>query len=206
MAIERAETQSVPSAAATEPAGPTPRLFTVDEYYKMAEVGILRPDERVELIEGKIIEMPAIGPRHAFNVRRLSRLFNDRVGDRAEVHSQSPIKLADGAEPQPDVAVVHLDPSEPKAYESRHPMTGETLLVIEVADTTLDYDLGEKALMYARHEIIEVWVVDLQGHDVVVHREPRPDGYVNVRTMTPGESINPLAFQDVTFTIDEILG
>src|SRR3954464_5490174 len=98
MAIQPAaqsEHQERPAA----PIEPTPRLFTVDEYYKMAEAGILRPDERVQLIEGKIITMPAIGSRHAYNVRRLMRLFDARVRDRAGVHSQSPIRLANGGEP-----------------------------------------------------------------------------------------------------------
>src|SRR4051795_13691837 len=112
MALERA-TEIVPSEAAavsdhrtSDADGSTPRLFTVDEYYKMAEAGILRPDERVQLIEGKIITMPAIGSRHAYNVRRLMRLFDARVRDRAGVHSQSPIRLANGGEPEPDVAIV----------------------------------------------------------------------------------------------------
>src|SRR5829696_1085035 len=129
MAIGQA-TESVPNEAASSPEGPALRLFTVDEYDKMAEVGILRPDERVQLIEGKIITMPAIGPRHAFNVRRLTRLFEDRVGDRAEIHSQTPIRLASGGMPEPDVAVVAFDPADPKAYESRHPGPAETLLVL----------------------------------------------------------------------------
>src|SRR4051812_37746593 len=120
MAIERA-TETVPSEAAAvsdartgDAYGPTPRLFTVDEYYKMAEAGILRPDERVQLIEGKIIEMPAIGPRHAYNVERLRELFSDRIGARAIIRSQNPIRLANGAEPEPDLALVHRDPTDPK--------------------------------------------------------------------------------------------
>jgi len=205
MAIERAETESVPSVAAPEPAGPTPRLFTVDEYYKMAEVGILRPDERVQLIEGKIIEMPAIGPRHAFNVTRLTGLLFVRLGERALVRAQNPIRLANGAEPDPDVAAISPHPN-PKEFETRHPEASESLLIVEVADTTLAFDLGEKALMYAAHGVSELWVVDLQGHEVVVHREPSADGYASVRRLPRGEAIRPLAFPDVTFTVDEILG
>src|SRR5687767_8810327 len=139
----------VAEEAAHGPEEPRPRLFTVDEYYKMAEVGILRPDERVQLIEGTIFEMPAIGPRHAYNVNRLTRMFWVTLGDRGEVRNQSPVRLAIRAEPEPDIAVVTAHPDNPKAYESRHPTTEETLLVVEVADSTLSFDLGEKARMYA---------------------------------------------------------
>src|SRR5215210_4653603 len=92
-------------AAAQEP---QPRLFTVDEYHKMAEAGILRPDEKVQLIEGKIVSMPPIGPRHSFRVTRLSRMLTARVGDNTDIRSQNPIRLANGAEPEPDVAVVTI--------------------------------------------------------------------------------------------------
>jgi Uma2 family endonuclease len=185
---------------------PSPRLFTVDEYYKMAEVGILAPDERVQLIEGEIIEMPPIGPRHAFNVDRLAELLHARLAERARIRSQNPIRLAPGAEPEPDVAVVKPHPAQPRVYASRHPGPDDALLIIEIADSTLSFDLGDKAAMYANHGVVELWVLDLLDDRLVVHREPTPSGYVNVRTVTRGESVSALAFPDVTFTADEILG
>ena len=114
MAIRRAP-QSVTGDLLEVDQEPTLRLFTVDEYYKMAEVGILRPDERVQLIEGKIVQMPPIGPRHAFNVDRLTDLIRGNVGNRARVRSQNPVRLASGAEPEPDVAVVRSDSANPSA-------------------------------------------------------------------------------------------
>lgn len=198
----RIATVEAPSPAAE----PTPRLFTVDEYYKMAEVGILRPDERVQLIEGIIVQMPAIGPRHAYNVNRITRLFLVAVGESVDIRNQSPVRLSNGAEPEPDIAIVVAHPESPKTYESRHPTSEETLLAVEIADSTLTFDLGEKALMYALHGVADLWVVDLQGDRVVVHRDPTPDGYASVRTLTRGETISPLSFPDITFTVDEILG
>ena len=205
MAIRRAS-GSITEAAARDDQEPTPRLFTVDEYYKMAEVGILRPDERVQLIGGTIITMPPIGPRHAYNVEGLAELFRDRVRGRARVRTQQPIRFAPRAEPEPDVALVRFDPANPRLYASRHPGVDDTFVVVEVADSTLAYDLGEKAQMYASHNVLDLWVVDLPGDRVVVHREPTPDGYASVTTSTRGMTITALAFPDVTFTADEILG
>jgi Uma2 family endonuclease len=173
------------------PEEPRPRLFTVDEYYKMAEVGILGPDERVQLIDGMIIQMPPIEPRHAHNVNRLTQLLLLRVGDRGNVRNQSPVRLAIGAEPEPDVAVVVAHSDNPKTYELRHPTAEETLLVIELADSTRSFDLGEKADMYASHGVTDLWVVDLRDDHVVVHQEPTPKGYAKVTTMSRGEAINP---------------
>jgi Uma2 family endonuclease len=205
MAIPRA-TEAKPGQAEATPSEPRPRLFTVDEYYKMAEVGILRPDERVQLIEGKIIEMPSIGPRHAYNVTRLAKFFTARLGDTVDVRTQNPIRLASGAEPEPDLAIVMLDPADPKAFESRHPGPAETLLVLEVADSTLSFDLGEKAQMYADHGVADYWVLDLMGHRVVVHRDPTPEGYESVIPFESGGTISLSVIRDVTFTVDEILG
>ena len=192
--------------APTPTVEPTPRLFTVDEYYKMAEVGILRPDEKVQLVEGIIVQMPAICPRHAFNVGRVTRLLGGRLGERAEIRTQNPIHLSDGSEPEPDVALVQPHADESRTYEKRHPTPEETFLVVEIADSTLSFDLGTKAASYARHGVGELWVIDLQGHVLVVHREPTAEGYARFDTLARGDSISPLAFPDVTFTVDEVLG
>jgi Uma2 family endonuclease len=122
------------------------------------------------------------------------------------IRSQSPIRLDTGTEPEPDLAAVRFDPDNPKEYEARHPSPRDALLVIEVADTTRPSDLGEKALMYARHDIADLWMIDLTGDVVVVHREPTTDVYASVQTIGRGMTISPLAFPDVAFTADEILG
>jgi len=205
MAIQQAAesgTGETPSA----PAEPTPRMFTVDEYYRMAKAGILRPDEKVQLIEGTIIEMPPSGPEHADVVDAVAELFGDRLRPRARVRVQNQVDLATLAQPEPDVALVRRPVPGERTYRVRHPAASDLLLVVEVADSSRRLDLGEKALMYARHGVPELWVVDLPGDGVVVHCEPTADGYASVRTLARGETIAPLAFPDVSFTVDEILG
>jgi Uma2 family endonuclease len=122
------------------------RRFTVDEYYRMAEAGILRPDERVELIEGEIIEMAAIGSRHAAFVKRLNRMLVRGVGARGVVSVQDPVRLSELSEPEPDLAVLEY---RADCYAAAHPTPADTLLIVEVADTTLGWDRGRKAPLYA---------------------------------------------------------
>ena len=185
---------------------PANRPFTVDEYYRMAEAGILGEDDRVELIEGEIVQMPPIGPLHADEVDYLARLFFRRLGDDVLVRIQNPLRLSPRSEPEPDVAVVRAHPERRHPYRSGHPTAADVLLVVEIADASLEYDLGRKARLYARHGLPELWVLDQRGDRLVLHREPTPCGYVAVRTLLRGESIAPLAFPQNTFTVEEILG
>ena len=205
MAIRRAPLP-VTDDATVEVAEPSVRLFTVDEYYRMAEVGILRPDERVELIEGVIVQMPPIGPDHAGSVDSLNELLGDRLRPRARVRVQNPLHLDGMAEPEPDLALVRPEGERREAYRSSHPTLEDIFLVVEIADSTLTYDLGEKAAMYARAGVPDLWVIDLRGGRIVVHREPTPDGYASVQTIERGTTVRPLAFRDIEFTADEILG
>jgi Uma2 family endonuclease len=205
MATERASHSPLIQDEA-ETGEPTPRLFTVDEYYKMAEAGILGPDERVELIEGVIVSMPPIGPRHSFTVSRLNLLLVTRLGERMYLVVQGPVRLKRRVEPEPDFALCRVDGSRRRRYESAHPGPSDVLLVIEVAETTLQYDLGDKARMYARYGVPELWVLDKLGDRLVVHRQPTSAGYADVTVVERGATVSPLAFSDVTFTVDEILG
>ena len=192
--------------AQAPPEEPTPRLFTVDEYFKMAEVGILRADERVQLIDGKIIEMPPSGPEHADSVDTVAELFGDRVRPRARIRVQSAIRLGALALPEPDVTLIKTPAQRGGAYRSAHPGRDDVYLVVEIADSSLNQDLGEKARMYARSGVMELWVVDIPHDRVVVHRDPTPDGYGSVEIIARGATISPVAFPDVQFTVDEILG
>jgi Uma2 family endonuclease len=185
---------------------PTPRLFTVDEYYKMAEAGILRPDERVELIDGRIVEMPPIGPEHADSVDTVVEIFGDRLRPRVRIRVQSPLQIGILQLPEPDVSLIKTPAERGSSYRKTHPRLDDILLVVEVADTTLQHDLGEKARMYARAGVPELWVIDVPHDRLVVHREPAPDGYASIVTVNRGETLSALAFPDVTFTADEILG
>lgn len=148
--------------------------YTVADYYRMAEVGILAPDARVELIDGEVIEMPPIGAPHASTVTEVQRTLERAVGDAAIVRVQNPIHLGRHDEPQPDLALVTPPASK---YRLRHPRPGDVLLLIEVADSTLRFDRDVKLGRYARVGIPEVWLLDLKAHSLQRFRGARPTGY-----------------------------
>ncbi|MBI2170669.1 MAG: Uma2 family endonuclease [Chloroflexi bacterium] len=179
------------------------RLFTVDEYYKMAEAGIFTEDDRVELLEGEIVQMPPIGSPHGGTVKQLIRLFTSRLGDRAIVSAQDPVRLADNSEPQPDIAVLR---PRPDFYRASHPMPEEVLLLVEVGDSTIAYDRQVKVLLYARAGIPEVWLVDLTAQRVEVYQGPSAQGYAEARLVGRDSMLMPSAFPDVTVRVDEVLG
>ena len=185
---------------------PTKRLFSVDEYYRMAEAGILGEDDRVELIEGEIVQLSPIGPRHADRVDRLNSLFFERFRGGARIRIQNPVRLSNRSEPEPDLALLRPEGERDRPYESAHPTPADVLLVVEVADHSVEYDLGRKARLYARHGIPELWVLNLRAERLFVHRDPTPRGYATSRILGRGESISALAFPEIVLTVDEILG
>jgi Uma2 family endonuclease len=149
------------------------RRFTVEQFHEMGRTGILAPDERVELIDGELIEMAPIGARHLRAVNRLTRALIAAVGDAAIVSVQNPVALADDSEPQPDVSLLRNE-SETAV---RIPNTNDVLLLIEVADATLQYDRTIKLPLYAKHGILEVWIVNLADGVVEIYREPKDGAY-----------------------------
>lgn len=179
------------------------RLFTVDEYYLMAQAGILHEDDRVELIEGEIIEMAAIGSRHAACVDRLTQLFVGRVGGRAIVRVQNPIRLSQRTEPQPDLALLR---PRPDFYAAGHPGPEDVLLVVEVADTSVGFDRETKIPLYARAGIPEAWLVNLTESNIAVYRNPTATGYQALQRLERGMCLSPLALADLICTVDDILG
>ena len=183
-------------------AEPMRRQFTVKDYYRMGKAGILKEDERVELIEGEIIQMPPIGDLHAWCVNRLNRLLVLAVGDAAVVAIQNPLRLGDRSEPVPDIVVMRPRPS----LRGPHPTADDGLLVIEVSVTTLAYDQRVKVPLYARLGVPEVWVADLRGEVICVYREPTPDGYRVTLARRQGERIGPSALPDLELAVDDILG
>ncbi|MFN3929840.1 MAG: Uma2 family endonuclease [Thermoflexus sp.] len=179
------------------------RRFTVEEYHRMREAGILTEDDRIELIEGELVEMSPISSRHAACVKRLAVLLFERGGRRFLVSVQDPIRLGERSEPVPDLALLR-----PRAdfYASAHPGPADVFLVIEVAETSGTYDREQKLPLYGRAGIPETWVVDLAQGEVVVGRDPSPEGYRTLRTARRGETLAPLAFPDLILPVDEILG
>ena len=159
---------------ATIPCAPPSRhLISVDAFHRMGETGILGPQDRVELIDGEIIDMSPIGVLHAAIVDVLARHFGRRAGELVFVRCQNPLRLDDISEPEPDLAILR-----PRAdfYMTAHPGAADVLLVIEVADTSLAYDLGTKVPLYARHGIPEVWVIDAATRHTRVFRRPVGNG------------------------------
>ena len=167
----------------------------------MAEVGILREDDRVELIRGEIIEMSPPGRRHVAFVDNLNQLLVLRLAGRAIVSVQNPIALSDDTEPQPDLAVRRLR-SVP--YKEREAYAEDALLLIEVADTSLAYDRSTKLRVYADAGIPEYWVVDCSAESVDVYRRPGAAGYEDVRRLTGQATVAVLSFPDVVLTTAEI--
>ena len=162
---------------------PVPRhRLTVDAYHRLGEAGILAGDDRVELLEGQLVDMAPIGPRHALAVDALTELLGQAVGGRAGLRVQNPIALGPQAEPVPDIALVRRPW---RGHPAAHPPPGDVLLLIEVADTSLELDRGAKLELYARAGITEFWIVDLTTDGVFVHRQPRGDRYDLVTRVEP---------------------
>jgi Uma2 family endonuclease len=178
----------------------TQRRFTVAEYDQMIEAGILTEDERIELIEGMIAEMSPIGVRHARCIRRLIALLSSHIGQSAILDIQNPIHVSDYSEPQPDAVLL-----KPNAeYYTGHPTPADVLLLIEVADTSLEYDRAVKTPLYALAMIPEVWVVSLADETVNVYTEPADGVYRTIRTLKRGDTLTSTILPAVTFSVEQL--
>jgi len=180
-----------------------PGPFTVDAYHRLAELGILDEDDRVELLDGQIVEMTPIGGAHAACVIRLTNLLSRRSARDISVSVQNPVVLAERWEPQPDIAVLRRPGGAAGAWL---PDAQDVLLIIEVADTSLERDRDLKIPRYAAAGIPEAWLVDLVGDAISVCRRPGPDGYGEIVTVSRGQPLRPLLLPGVALTADEILG
>ena len=176
--------------------------FTVAEYHQLITSGIFGEDDRVELIGGDLVMMSPIGSKHAGQVNWLTNLLMQKVLNRAILAVQNPVQLDDLSEPQPDLAM--LSPRE-DYYSRSNPTPADVLLLIEVADTSADYDRDVKVRAYARAGIREMWLVDLTAGWLEVYREPSPAGYKLLRKALPGETVSPLAFPDVQISVDDVI-
>ena len=183
---------------------PTTRRFTVSEYHRMAEAGILGEDDRVELLHGQIYVMSPIGSQHAACVRRLTRLFILAAREQAGVSVQNPILLAPDSEPEPDVAL--LTPRD-DAYAARHPRPDEVMLIVEVSGSSLEFDQTTKLPLYAQAGIPEVWIVALDEDQIHAHRQPEEGTYAEHETCERGNMLTVQALPDVgLFDADDVLG
>jgi Uma2 family endonuclease len=193
MAVAATDTTAVTAAELR------PRLFTIDDLEAMVRAGIIAEDERVELIEGQIVEMSATGPRHAWAVSRVDRVFQRR--DDVLVMTQSTFQVGEYGGPEPDVVVLRAD-----TPQDRRPSPAHALLLVEVADTSLAHDRYTKAPLYARAGISEYWIVDLNGERIEVYREPSTDGYHSIHLYGRGERLSPGFAPDIIVEVDAILG
>ena len=188
-------------AAATQPAR---RLFTVEEYYAMADAGILTEGERVELIEGEIIVMSPIGNEHAATVNVAAHfLIPVSTGRAANVRVQSHVRLDERNQPEPDVLLLKW---RDDFYRYRAPAADDVLLLIEVSDTSLAYDRGVKLALYARFLVPEVWLANIPARVIEAYTEPVDGEYTVARVYRPGETVSPTAFPDISLPVSQIIG
>ena len=191
-----------PEPQTPEPQIPKVRKFTVAEYYRMAEVGILSPEERVQLIEGEIIVMPPIGPGHASSVALSIHAFSRPAGNQFIIQVQNPLHLADGSEPEPDVMLLR-----PRAdyYATAHPTPADTFVVLEVSDSTLEFDRNRKAQVYGRAGVAQTLVLNLPEDCIENFTEPGPPGYGRHTLHRRGDKIQLIALPDVELAVADLL-
>ncbi|MBE9094996.1 Uma2 family endonuclease [Tychonema sp. LEGE 07203] len=180
----------------------TLRKWTVKEYQKLGKIGFFHPEERVELISGNILKMSAKGTAHTSATRRTSTLLRELLENLAAVYTQDPIALDDSSQPEPDIAVVVIDPLD---YATHHPTPSEVYLIIEVADSSLAYDREIKAKIYARSGIADYWILNVNERQLHVFREPTEDGYQSEIVLGESASISPLQFPAFNIAIQQIL-
>jgi Uma2 family endonuclease len=179
------------------------RRFSVDDYHRMAEAGILGEDDRVELVAGEIVQMSPIGSRHAACVKRLNRLLSARLGEDVLIGIQDPVALAGDLEPQPDVSILRAREDD---YAQELPGPHDVLLVIEVAETSLAYDREVKLPLYAAQGIAEAWLVNLADEVLERHTEPSPRGYRLVARAGRGEELASTVLPSLSLQAGSILG
>lgn len=181
--------------------GDTRLRFTVDEYLALGAAGILAKEERVELLDGEIIQMAPIGNRHLNSVDWVAHLLRPAIGDRAMVRVQGSIQLDEASMPEPDIAVIRL-----RSINDIGPtLPSDVYLLVEVADSSLEFDLGEKLARYATAGIPEVWVANLRAGELVVNTEPRGSAYANVRIVPLDGTVSPQAFPDATLAVADFI-
>ncbi len=180
---------------------PQKHPISAEEYLRMGEAGVFAPEARLELIEGEIVEMAPIGSPHAGCVNKLAELFFQRAGRHALVSVQHPVIVSGQSVPQPDLALLQR---RDDYYSGSHPRASEVLLVVEVADTTLAFDLATKVPLYGRCGIAEAWVVDVNARVIHVFREPGAAGYGTTLIVKPGDNVACVAVPEVSLEVGEL--
>ncbi len=177
--------------------------FTREQYHEMAKSGILHEDDRVELLEGRVVVMSPIGKRHAFVVRRLNNLLAQRLSGRALVDPQNPLALGEEGEPEPDLMILKAHPSD---YADRLPGPDDVLLLIEVADSSVDADKEVKIPLYAKYAVPEVWLIDLSEEIVEVYTHPTQSGYSRTKRLHSDDELTVSEFSDIVIDVGFLFG
>jgi Uma2 family endonuclease len=176
--------------------------FTVAQYHQMARSHIFQPEEKLELIEGEILQMSPVGLKHAKTVKLLNHLLTYQLYNQAIIGVQDPIQLDDFSEPQPDLSILKI---QADFYELEIPKSKDIYWLIEVSDSTIKYDRDTKIPLYAANNIPEVWVVNLNDHLLEIYRQPENNHYQKYQKFTPNQTVSPLAFPDLIINLSEIL-
>ncbi len=181
--------------------GVKPHLITVAEYDRMIELGVYTENDRIELLNGEIIELMPKGPKHVYFNEKVADIFKEKLGKSADVRSQNPIILGDFSEPEPDI-VLAKPPRE--NYLENHPTVSDIFLIMEISDTTLAYDREAKSKAYSRNGIRQYLLLNINNETIEEYREPGEDGYQFKRTLRKGDSLNLTAFPEVEIKIDDL--
>jgi len=179
------------------------RKITVAEFQRMGDIGIFHNDERLELIDGEIIKMTPIGSRHAYCVNRMAEFLITHLGNRAMVSTQNPVCLGKYSEPQPDIAIIKRTE---RKYMTSHPDASDVYLIIEFADSSINFDHDVKLPAYAKAGIQEVWIVDLISGCIEIYQEPTTSGYKKVNKKKGSDTFSPSSFPDITIIVNQALG
>ncbi|MGI0479173.1 Uma2 family endonuclease [Geminocystis sp. CENA526] len=178
------------------------KKFALEEYHQIIASGVLREDYLIELINGEIFEMSPVGFRHASCVKKINYLFAEKLGSKVIIGVQDPIKLNDNSEPQPDLVL--LKPRD-DFYANQHPTPENIFLLIEVADSSIDYDRNFKIPIYAENKIKEVWLVDLNQNLLEVYQNPQKNYYQNIKKLCSEDSLTLTQPEVITISLDRIL-
>jgi Uma2 family endonuclease len=176
------------------------RTWNVEEYYRLAALGILHPEERLELIKGQILTMSPQGPLHAETVELIAEFLRAALAGRALVRNEKPVSLSDTSEPVPDLAVVEV-----RRYSTRHPEPNQIRLIVEVADSSLEYDCKVKSKLYAKAGIQECWVVDIRQRQLHVFTQPATSGYQAQSIFTENSAVVAGVLEGFSVAVRDLL-
>jgi Uma2 family endonuclease len=175
------------------------KRWTVTDYHRMIASGVLTPDDRVELLDGQVIEMVPQDPFHASIIDEGSDYLKVLFAGRAKVRAQLPIVLSGYSEPEPSIAVVRIDENR---YRDRHPNPTDIFLLVEIADASLKYNRTYKAKLYAQADVPEYWIIDVHHYQIIVFRHPKDGTYQAEEVLTDTDPVTPIAFPDISIKLD----